>query len=258
MGGRVTEETAVVTGAASGIGRGIARRLASEGARVIIADVAIDAATETAENIRQDGDEAVAVECDVRDRTEIETVVETAQERFGSIDILVNNAGIIRGSTFSELTADEWGQVLDVNLTGMYNCSSQIVPVLSDEGGGSIVNISSIAGVDMSYSGPASYTASKWGVIGLTRHMAWDLAAHDIRVNAVCPGGTLTPLIRERTTEEDRKRMQRVIPLGRYGEPEDVANAVLFLVSDEASYITGSKLVVDGGRRFAGRYEVAE
>lgn len=258
MGERVRDKTAIVTGAASGIGQGIAKRLAVEGASVVIADVAVEAAAATAETIRSEGGEATAVECDVTDRTDIGAVVETATERFGSIDVLVNNAGIIRGGTFKEIEPDEWKRVLDVNLTGMYNCSSLVVPAMSDGGGGSIVNISSIAGVDMSYAGPANYTASKWGVIGLTRHMAWDLADDDIRVNAVCPGGTLTPLIRERTTEADRERMRRVIPLGRYGEPEDVANAVLFFVSEEASYVTGSKLVVDGGRRFAGRYEVVE
>ncbi len=258
MSERVSGRTAIVTGAANGIGRGIATRLAEEGASVVIADIDRKAAEATAETLRADGSDAVAVGCDVTDRSDIGAVVETVRSRFESVDILVNNAGVIRGGTFLELSAEEWETVLDVNLTGMFNCSSQIAPVIRDTGGGSVVNISSIAGVDMSYAGPANYTASKWGVIGLTRHMAWDLAEHDIRVNAVCPGGTLTPLIRERTTPEDRERARRVIPLGRYGRPEDVANAVLFFVSDEASYVTGSKLVVDGGRRFAGRYEVLE
>ena len=256
MGSRVAGKTAFVTGAANGIGRSIAERLGEEGAAIAIADVDTEAAEETAAAFADEGIEAEAIECDVSDRESVREAVDRTLDAFGSLDVLVNNAGISVGERFEDITPEEWQQVMDVNLTGIYNCSAEAVPVMAEQGDGRILNISSIAGLNLSYAGPASYTASKWGVIGLTKHMAWDLSEYGIRVNALCPGGTLTPLIRELTTEEEREATCRKIPLDRMADPRDHADAALFLVSDEASYVTGTTLTVDGGLSLSVRQEV--
>lgn len=256
MGSRVDGKTAIVTGAAQGIGRRIAERLGNEGAEIVVADVDESAASDTVEEFRSAGITAETVQCDVSSMDDAENLVDRTLERFGGIDILVNNAGISVGDRFQDIAADEWQQVIDVNLTGVFNCSVQAAPVMADQGDGRIVNISSIAGQNISYEGPANYTASKWGVIGLTKHMAWDLAEYGIRVNALCPGGTLTPLIEELTTPEDREETRRKIPLDRWAKPDDHADATLFLVSDEAEYITGTTLTVDGGLSLSVRHEV--
>lgn len=256
MGSRVAGKTAIVTGAAQGIGRCIAKRLGEEGANVVLADIDAAAVDDTAEEFESIGITAEAIDCDVSSIEDAERLVDRTVELFGGVDILVNNAGISVGDRFDEITADEWQQVLDVNLTGVYNCSVQAAPVMADQGGGRILNISSIAGLNISYEGPANYTASKWGVIGLTKHMAWDLSDYDVRVNALCPGGTLTPLIEELTTPEERESTRQKVPLDRWAKPEDHADAALFLVSDESAYITGTTLAVDGGLTLSVRHEV--
>jgi len=256
MGSRVAGLTAIVTGAAQGIGRRIAEELGTEGANVVVADIDESSAADTVEEFESAGITATAVQCDVSSMDDTERLVERTVEEYGSLDILVNNAGISRGERFQDITPEEWQQVIDVNLSGVYNCSVQAAPVMADGGDGRIVNISSIAGQNISYEGPANYTASKWGVIGLTKHMAWDLAEYGIRVNALCPGGTLTPLIEDLTTPEERSETREKIPLGRWAAPEDHANATLFLVSDQSSYITGTTLTVDGGLTLGVRHEV--
>lgn len=255
MGSRVADETAIVTGAARGIGRSIAERLGEEGANVVVADVDESAARETVAEFEESGITASAVRCDVSSMEAARRTVDHAVDEFGSLDVLVNNAGISKGGRFDEISADEWQQVLDVNLNGVYNCSAQAASVMADEGG-AIVNVASIAGLNISYQGPANYTASKWGVIGLTKHMAWDLSEYGIRVNALCPGGTLTSLIENQTTSEEREATRRKIPLDRWARPEDQADATLFLASDEASYVTGTTLVVDGGMSLGVRHDV--
>ncbi|WP_135827708.1 SDR family NAD(P)-dependent oxidoreductase [Halorussus halobius] len=256
MGSRVSGKTAFVTGAANGIGRSIAERLGEEGASIVIADVDVEAADETAAAFADEGIEAEAIECDVSDRESVREAVDATLDAFGSLDVLVNNAGISVGERFEDITPEEWQQVMDVNLTGIYNCSAEAVPAMAEQGDGRILNISSIAGLNLSYAGPASYTASKWGVIGLTKHMAWDLSDYGIRVNALCPGGTLTPLIEQLTSEEEREATRSKIPLDRMAKPRDHADAALFLVSDEASYVTGTTLTVDGGLSLSVRQEV--
>lgn len=256
MGSRLAGRTAIVTGAAQGIGRRIAEELGTEGADVVVADIDAEAAADTADEFESSGITATAVECDVSSMADAERLVERTVEEFGSLDILVNNAGISRGERFQDITPEEWQQVMDVNLNGVYNCSVQAAPEMAEADGGRILNISSIAGQNISYEGPANYTASKWGVIGLTKHMAWDLAEYGIRVNALCPGGTLTPLIEELTTPEERSETREKIPLDRWAEPEDHADAALFLVSDRSSYITGTTLTVDGGLTLGIRHEV--
>lgn len=248
----LSEKTAVVTGGAQGIGRGIATVLGDHGASVVLADIDEELAREAASELQADGTAASAVACDVTDPADAEAVVGAADDEYGGLDILVNNAGVAVGGRFEDLSLEDWRTVIDVNMTGMYNCSAAAVPVMQEAGDGRIVNIASIAGLNISLAGPASYTASKWGVIGLTKHMAYDLGP-DIRVNAVCPGGTLTPLIYERTDETDRDAMRDRTPLQKWATPEDHGEAVAFLASDAANHITGTTLAVDGGQQLVGR-----
>jgi len=239
-------ETAIVTGAAQGIGRGIAERLGAAGANVVLADVQGEKVAGVADELAGDGVTAEAVECDVTDLGDTDRLARRARERFDAVEMLVNNAGVGTGGSFTELEPEEWAHVLSVNLTGAFNCSYSVVPGMVEHGSGRVVNVSSMAGRNTSYHGAANYTASKWGVIGLTKHMARDLAPA-VRVNALCPGATLTPLIRSATTEAGRERTAEGIPLERWSTPEDQAEAVFYLLSRMSSYVTGTVLEVDGG-----------
>jgi len=239
-------ETAIVTGAAQGIGRGIAERLGAAGANVVLADVQGEKVADVADELAGDGVTAEAVECDVTDLGDTDRLARRARERFDAVEMLVNNAGVGTGGSFTELEPEEWAHVLSVNLTGAFNCSYSVVPGMVEHGSGRVVNVSSMAGRNTSYHGAANYTASKWGVIGLTKHMARDLAPA-VRVNALCPGATLTPLIRSATTEAGRERTAEGIPLERWSTPEDQAEAVFYLLSGMSSYVTGTVLEVDGG-----------
>lgn len=240
-----TGETAIVTGGARGIGRAVAETLGADGAAVALGDVRTDRLEATTEALRDRGIDAEAVECDVADREAVTALVERAVERFGGLDILVNNAGIGSQGSVEELDPEEWQRVLDVNLTGQFYGIRAAAPHLV--GGGRVVNVSSMAGRNISYHGAANYTASKWGVVGLTKHAAYDLADDDVRVNAVCPGATLTELVTSGSTPEGRERTRQGIPLGRWAEPTDQADAVAYLASEDASYVTGTVLEVDGG-----------
>lgn len=257
MAGRVSGRTAIVTGAAQGIGRSIAKRLSEEGADVVIADAQEDLAHETASALDSDVDATVtAVPCDVTSIDDARRLAGETVETFGSIDVLVNNAGVgSRGYFPDDIGPEEWHRVVDVNLHGVYNCTHATVPSMIDRGFGRVINISSMAGRGISYHGGANYTTSKWGVIGFTKHLAWDLGEHRITVNAVCPGSTLTPLIRSHTTEEERAETAEGIPLGRWATPEDQANGVLYLASDEAAYVTGTVLEIDGGKQLNPRHD---
>ncbi|WP_336022668.1 SDR family NAD(P)-dependent oxidoreductase [Halobellus salinisoli] len=239
-------ETAIVTGAAQGIGRGIASRLGEAGANVVLADIQRDEVTETADELAADGATTEAVACDVTDPDDVEAMVEAAEESFGSVEILVNNAGGAGGQAIQELEHDAWEDALELNLTGTYNCTRAVIPGMLERGEGRIVNISSMAGRNVSVNGGIHYTAAKWGVIGFTKHAARDLAP-DVRVNAVCPGGTLTPMLEENITEEWHEEYASRVPLGRLGRVEDQANSVLFLASELSAYMTGTVLEVDGG-----------
>ncbi|MFC6724318.1 SDR family NAD(P)-dependent oxidoreductase [Halobium palmae] len=224
----LTGETAIVTGAAQGFGAEIANRLGQAGANVVLADVQVEKGRGVADEIAADGVETEFVECDVTDRDAAEAMVERAVDRFGSVEILVNNAGGAGDETFQEIEDDAWQFGLDLNLTGPYNCSKAVMPGMLEHGNGRIVNISSMAGRNVTVNGNPSYTASKWGLIGLTKHAARDLGP-DIRVNAVCPGGSPRG------------------PMGRFVEPDDVADGVLFLASDLSEFVDGTILEVDGG-----------
>jgi len=257
MTGRVSGRTAIVTGAARGIGRAIADRLAAEGAAVVLADRDAETLASTAAELdAAHGGGVERVDCDVTSPDDAERLAARAVERFGAADILINNAGISHHATFTEISHDDWREVLDVNLTGAFNCAAAVVPRMIDAGHGRIVNVSSMAGRNVSYHGAASYTASKWGLIGLTKHAAWDLGEHGITVNALCPGPTLTAMTTADTTEADRARTAEKTPTGRWASPEDQASAALYLASDEASHVNGTVLEVDGGMWLGPRHEV--
>ena len=259
MSDRLLDRTAIVTGAAQGIGRGIASRLAGEGANVVVADVQAEAAEATAAELDDEVAAAdasvVAVDCDVSSIEDARRLTETTLERFGAVDVLVNNAGVGGGGAFpEEMPPEEWNRVIDVNLNGTYNCTYAVAPTMIESGYGRVVNVSSIAGQGISYHGAANYTASKWGIIGLTKHLAWDLGGDGITVNAICPGAVETPLSADQSAEEKAQTAAK-IPLGRWSAPEDQANAVAFLASEEASYVTGAVLTVDGGFSLGPRHD---
>lgn len=256
MSPELTGDTAVVTGAAQGIGYAIAEKLATEGASIFLCDKDEDGVEKAATELRADDHNVEAVHCDVTNRDHTEALIEAAMQEYGTVDILVNNAGIGSHGSFTELSPTDWDDVIDVNLTGVFNCTYAAVPEMIDNGGGAIINIASMAGRNISYHGAANYTASKWGVVGFTKHLAWDLGEHDIRVNAVCPGSTLTELTKETTTEADRKETTDKIPLGRWAHPEDQAEAVAYLASEAGSYLTGTVLEVDGGKQLSVRHEI--
>jgi NAD(P)-dependent dehydrogenase (short-subunit alcohol dehydrogenase family) len=244
-------KVAMVTGAASGIGRGISIRLAEMGASVSVLDIDAKKGEETAAEIRSQGGEALFGKCDVRSAADCRYAVETVISSWGRIDVLCNCAGIAIRKDVVDLTEDEWDRALDITLKGIYLLSHEVVPHMIRAGGGTIINIGS--GWSLK-GGPraAAYCAAKGGAENLTRAMAIDHGRHNIRVNCVCPGDVDTPMLHSERAQlgEDEQTFMREAanrPLARVGTPEDVANAVLFLASPMSSWITGAALVVDGG-----------
>lgn len=248
---RLKDRVAVVTGAAMGIGKGIAMVLAREGARVVVADIEEAEGRKTADAIRDAGGQALFVACDVSQEEQVRRLVETTVRHFGGIDILVNNAGIGVYTPVHETTLEAWNRCLAVNLTGVFLCSKYALPYLRRSGHGAIINIASVHAYQ-NVGGTAPYAASKGGVVALTRVMAIDYAPDNVRVNAVCPGWIDTPLIQRifRESGDPEGMRQRVAQrqlLRRLGTPEDVGYAVAYLASDEASFVTGTSLFVDSG-----------
>jgi len=244
----MSDQTAVVTGGASGIGAKTAERFAEEGANVVVADVQAEGARETVERIESAGGAATFVETDVSDPDDVEAMVETALDAYGSVDLAVNNAGIEgENAPCADQTEDNWDRVLDINLKGVWLCMKHELQAMTDDGGGAIVNMSSIAG--LSAAGSAPYAASKHGIVGLTRVAATEYADADVRVNAVCPGVIDTPMI-DRANETMPDEIEQFVgmqPLGRMGSPQEVADAIAWLCSSEASFVTGNAYPVDGG-----------
>ena len=241
------ERVAVVTGAARGVGRGIAEVLGREGARVVIADLDRAAGAEAAAALRSEGVEAVAVEVDVADRASVEAMAAAALDRFGRIDILAANAGIYPPAALLEMTDEEWDRVMDVNVKGALHALQACAPAMRRRRYGRIVLTSSITGPLVAVPGLAHYAASKAALLGMMRASALELVEDGITVNAVQPGNVRTPGF-ERLDEAHRREMVESIPVKRLAEPEEVGWAVRFLASEEAGYITGQTLVVDGGQ----------
>jgi 2-deoxy-D-gluconate 3-dehydrogenase len=248
----LTGRTAIVTGGAMGIGDGIARRLHEAGANLLIADLDQAAAQSTAADLLAGRpDSALAVRSDVSDQQSVQQMVQAAVESFGGVDILVNNAGIYPMVPLADLDAATFRRVLDVNLTGLFLCTKAASTQMIARGrGGRIVNVTSIDALHPSMVGLAHYDASKHGAWGFTKNVALELAPHRIWVNAVAPGGIKTPGTGE-TDAESMKAFEAMIPMGHMGEPDDIGRAVLFLASELSSYMTGSQIVVDGGRLLA-------
>jgi NAD(P)-dependent dehydrogenase (short-subunit alcohol dehydrogenase family) len=240
---------ALVTGAGSGIGQAIALRLAMAGAQIIVNDLDGQGAEITVEKLNDLGARGMAFQADISDPDGVRSMVAEGIKKFQTIDILVNNAGIGGASIIVEdLPPEAWDRAMSVNLKGAFNCCQTVIPIMRQKGWGKIVNIASLAARRMSKLGGADYTAAKYGLVGFSHHLAFELAAHGINVNVVCPGATLTPLVESKTTAEFRTEVAAQIPLNRWVLPEDIAEATLFLASDRAAMITGVVLGVDGGQ----------
>lgn len=244
---KLTAKVAIVTGAGGGIGAAVASLLSQAGAAVAVVDCRGEAALAVANEIALAGGHARAYTLDVSDPHAVTTCWRSVADRLGGIDILVNNAGVGTVSTIADLSDEDWRRVIDINLSGPFYCMRAAIPHMQARGGGAIVNVASIAGKRMSYHGAANYTAAKSGLLGLTRHAAFELAAIGVRVNAVCPGPVLTPMVTRTTTAREREHTAGLIPLGRWIEPEDVARTVLFLAGPDSGMCTGSDVDVDGG-----------
>ncbi len=242
-------KVALVTGGASGLGRVAAIALANEGAKVVVADIATTEGEATAQMITDAGGQAIFTKSDVTKSEDVEAMVQATLKTFGRLDFALNNAGIdgVRART-ADYPENVWHRVIDLNLTGVFLCMKSELPVMVKQAGGVIVNMSSVAGVT-GFPGHAAYTASKHGVIGLTKTAALDYAKAAIRVNAICPAYTHTPMLTrmlERSPDLEAKLVSRV-PMQRLGTAEEIAKAVIYLFSDAAAFITGHSLVMDGG-----------
>ncbi|MGH8816740.1 MAG: SDR family NAD(P)-dependent oxidoreductase [Achromobacter pestifer] len=238
----------MVTGAASGIGHATARMAAASGAQVAALDrdrTALEVLR--ADFVSQGWRAPVVVEVDISDQASVRQAIEVGMASIASIDLLVNSAGIVSRGLFETTSVDEWERVLSVNLSGSFYCLQQLVPLLTAGRGRAVVNVASLASKRVSYTGGVSYTASKAGVLGLTRHAAFELAASGIRVNAVCPGPVLTAMTSNVIPEAERKQVAAMVPLQDWLSPDDVAHAILFLGSPAARMITGASLDIDGG-----------
>ena len=269
MAGRFQDRVALVTGGASGIGAATARRLAAEGARVAVVDVNEAGAREVARQIEAAGGTAIAVRADVAQAADVAAMIDRAVGAWGRLDALHNNATVVESGPIERLTLDGWNRTLAVNLTATFLGIQRAVPVMKGQGGGAIVNTASISGLSGDF-GLAAYNAAKAAVINLTRTAAIELARHRIRVNCVCPGGIATPLLGsligdnapvphwsvagragDGLSEEQRKRfrerLEHAHPLGRLGTAEEIAAVACFLLSDDASFMTGAAVVADGG-----------
>jgi len=239
-------KNAIVTGSARGIGKAIATRLAKDGYNIVIVDACpIENSQETADEIAKIGVTTKAVRCDVTDSAQVLELVEEVKSEMGSVDVLVNNAGITRDGLLVRMKEEDFDAVIAVNLKGTYNFTRAVAPIMMKQRSGRIVSISSIVGLQGN-AGQVNYSASKAGVIGITKSVARELAPRGVTVNAIAPGYVETPMTAV-LPDKVKEAMLGAIPAGRYGQPEDIANAVSFLCSEDSAYITGQVLSVDGG-----------
>jgi 3-oxoacyl-[acyl-carrier protein] reductase len=241
----IKDRIAIVTGASRGIGKSIALALAEGGAKIVAADISLEGCQALVNELAEQGTEAIAVQCNVAVAADAERLIDAAVEKFGRVDILVNNAGITRDGLLMRMKDDEWDAVLTVNLKGAFVCTRAASKVMSKQRHGRIINIASIVG-QMGNAGQANYCASKAGLIGLTKSNARELARRSVTVNAVAPGFIATDMT-DALPEKVRQDLAAQIPMERLGSADDIANAVLFLASDNSAYITGQVLAVNGG-----------
>ncbi|WP_254765799.1 SDR family NAD(P)-dependent oxidoreductase [Salinilacihabitans rarus] len=243
----LTDRVAMVTGAGRGIGKATALLLAEQGADVVVTDV-VPEREDVGDAVEDRGATALVRELDVTDPAQARAVADDAEAELGGVDVLVNNAGIFPAQSLDEIDHEDWQRVIDVNLTGTFNCTSAVVPGMRDRGYGRIVNVSSAAGGRVGWAGSLShYAASKAGVVGFTRSAAIDLAPDGITINAVVPGMIDTGAAEEVSSPEEIEAAVAATPVGRQGEPEELASAVVYLSSEPAAFVTGASLVVDGG-----------
>jgi len=250
MPGRLPGKVALITGAASGMGRAAAELFAGEGARVVVCDVGEHAGTRVVDDIRAAGGDATFVGADVSQWAECEAMVDTAMSTFGGLHVLYNNAGIFPADDGGVLDTPEatWQQVMDVNLKGVWLGCKAGIPAMLESGGGAIVNVASFVALMGAATAQIAYTASKGGVLSMTRELAVEYGRQGIRANSLCPGPIQTPLLEELLSDPGRRARRMVhIPMGRLGRAEELAKAALFLASDDSSFMTGAALVVDGG-----------
>jgi len=245
------DKVALITGSGKGIGKAIARKFVEEGASICINDIDITEAEKTSEELKKIGGKTFAIQADVSDEEDVKKMFDHLFDQFGTIDILVNNAGIGQALMVEDMTYDIWKKVIDVNLNAVFLCCKAVIPTMQEKKYGRIVNIASVAAKKISYHGGAHYTASKAGLLGFTRHLAYELAPYGINVNAICPGATLTPLLKALTTEAQLEAELHRFPIGKFCEPEDIADAVLFLCSERSKMMTGQALDVDAGELLA-------
>ncbi len=244
--GRLQDRTAIVTGGGSGIGLATVRRFAEEGAKVVVADVTDESGRAAAEEV-----DGLYVHCDVTDAEQVDAMVEQAKDTYGSVDVAFNNAGISPPDDDSILDTglDAWQRVQEVNLTSVFLCCKAVLPHMRAQGRGSIINTASFVAVMGAATSQISYTASKGGVLAMSRELGVQFAREGIRVNALCPGPVDTPLLRELFAKDPERAARRLvhIPVGRFADATEIANAVLFLASDESSFVTATTFMVDGG-----------
>lgn len=242
---RLKDKVAIITGGASGIGLAAVKKFISEGAKVVIADYNQEAGLTAEKELLAKGGDVTFISVNVADRASVDQMVAETLERYGQIDILINNAGITQDAMLHKMSSEQWDRVISINLTGVFNCTQAVVSHMRERGTGRIISTSSVVG-KFGNVGQTNYAATKAGVIGMTQTWAKELGRKGITVNAVAPGFIRTPMT-EKMPEKVLAMMEEKVNAGRLGEPEDIANAYLFLASDEASYINGVVLSVDGG-----------
>jgi len=241
---RLKNKIALITGGANGIGLATTERFAREGAKIILWDVS-DKGNDVADRLREDGHEIIFQKVSVTNMDEVQSSVVAAKEKFGRIDILINNAGITRDRTLLNMTNQEWDDVISVNLTGVFNCTRAVAPIMKEQNYGRIVSASSNVAIRGNF-GQTNYVATKSAIIGMTKVWAMELGRYNITVNCIAPG-YITTAMTEAMPEKVRTESIPLIPLGKWGVPDDIANGYLYLASDEASFVSGICLTIDGG-----------